>query len=514
MKRRMRIAIYVLFVLAMFVFALVSCGGEGLDSKHAHTLVEHDAKAATCTESGWEAYTACSECDYSTYTEIKPLGHDFINRVCRRCQILKASEGLEFNAGNDTSKTCSVTGIGTCTDTVIVVPLKDPNGYTVTGIWEHAFRNCTNITSVILPETVTRISSSAFDGCTNLTDINFPLGMKAIGGSAFFGCSSLERVVIPDSVKNIDECAFSACTGLKSVNIGNGVTEIGSRAFENCSSLTELNIGNSVEKIGRGSFSCCSRLVNVTIPDSVYKIDEYAFENCISLTSIKIGKHAEPRFSIFDKCYKLVEIINTSWHPYEFGQIDVLVTHNGETKIVNQDGYMFITVDGVNYLLGYTGEDTALVLPKSYNGEKYEIYKYAFYNRDDLTSIEISDGATKIGKYAFWSCDGLGSLVIPESVTVIGDSAFSECLGIARIVISEGVTTIGSGAFSCCKSLASVVIPNSVVSFGDHVFWRCESLAVIEYCGTEEQWNAITKGNYWDSDAGAYTITYNYTGER
>lgn len=514
MKRRMRIAIYVLFVLATFVFALVSCGGEGLDSKHAHTLVEHDAKAATCTESGWEAYTACSECDYSTYTEIKPLGHDFINRVCRRCQILKASEGLEFNAGNDTSKTCSVTGIGTCTDTVIVIPEKDPKGYTVRGIWSSAFRDCEDVTDVIIPETVTYISSYAFDKCSNLVSINFPSGMKTIGDGAFMMCSSLESAIIPDSVEYIGTCAFADCTSLKNVNIGNGVTEISSRAFERCTSLTDLNIGSSVQKIGRGAFSACSSLIGVTIPDSVYVIDEHAFENCISLTSIKIGKHAEPRFSIFDKCYKLVEIINTSWHPYEFGQIDVLVTHNGETKIVNQDGYMFITVDGVNYLLGYTGEDTALVLPKSYNGEKYEIYKYAFYNRDDLTSIEISDGATKIGKYAFWSCDGLGSLVIPESVTVIGDSAFSECLGIERIVISEGVKTIGSGAFSCCKSLASVVIPNSVVSFGDHVFWRCESLAVIEYCGTEEQWNAITKGNYWDSDAGAYTITYNYTGER
>ncbi|MBQ7604484.1 MAG: InlB B-repeat-containing protein [Clostridia bacterium] len=40
-----------------------------------HDLVHHDAKAATCTEIGWEAYDTCSRCDYTTYVEIAALGH-------------------------------------------------------------------------------------------------------------------------------------------------------------------------------------------------------------------------------------------------------------------------------------------------------------------------------------------------------------------------------------------------------------------------------------------------------
>lgn len=42
-----------------------------------HNVVKHDAKAATCTEAGWEAYETCSRCDYSTYAEIPALGHDW-----------------------------------------------------------------------------------------------------------------------------------------------------------------------------------------------------------------------------------------------------------------------------------------------------------------------------------------------------------------------------------------------------------------------------------------------------
>ena len=38
-------------------------------------MEHHDGMAATCTEDGWEAYDKCSRCDYTTYKEIKALGH-------------------------------------------------------------------------------------------------------------------------------------------------------------------------------------------------------------------------------------------------------------------------------------------------------------------------------------------------------------------------------------------------------------------------------------------------------
>lgn len=41
-----------------------------------HDIVNHEAKASTCTEAGNEAYDTCSRCDYTTYAEIESLGHD------------------------------------------------------------------------------------------------------------------------------------------------------------------------------------------------------------------------------------------------------------------------------------------------------------------------------------------------------------------------------------------------------------------------------------------------------
>ena len=40
-----------------------------------HSLVQHEGKAPTCTEPGWEAYQTCENCDYTTYKEIPATGH-------------------------------------------------------------------------------------------------------------------------------------------------------------------------------------------------------------------------------------------------------------------------------------------------------------------------------------------------------------------------------------------------------------------------------------------------------
>ena len=42
-----------------------------------HDKVNHAAKAPTCENIGWEAYETCENCDYTTYQEIAPTGHDY-----------------------------------------------------------------------------------------------------------------------------------------------------------------------------------------------------------------------------------------------------------------------------------------------------------------------------------------------------------------------------------------------------------------------------------------------------
>ena len=404
---------------------------------------------------------------------------------------------------NDDGKTCTITGIGGCTEKDLCIETHI-DGYEVTGIGDYAFSWCSKFTSVTIPDSVT-----------------------SIGNSAFYHCKALTSITIPDSVTSIGKDAFYWCEALRSVTVGENVTSIGEDAFWDCDKLVEV--------INKSS-------LDITAGSTDYgRIAYYAME-----------------------------------------------VHNGTTKIVDQNDYLFYPYSGVNYLLGYVGTDTELTLPESYNGQSYEINNRAFYNCSSLTSIIISEGVTGIGEYAFtycnalsnfgvdndntvyqsidgnlyskdgktliayargkrdasfiipdgvtsigeyafrscgaltnitisdsvtsigayafFDCDGLTSIIIPNAVTSIGSSAFSSCGALTSITIPDSVTSIGSSAFYSCGALTSITIPDSVTSIGSSAFSSCGALTSICFDGTVEQWNTIKKELFWNLGTATYTI--------
>ena len=136
---------------------------------------------------------------------------------------------------------------------------------------------------------VTSIGASAFRGCSGLTSVTIPNTVTSIGGDAFSGCSSLTSMTIPNSVTSIGDHAFADCSGLTSLTIPNGVTSIREGAFQRCSGLTSVIIPNSVTTIEGWAFYLCSSLTSVTIPSSVTSIGNVAFWLCPNLTYVKVG---------------------------------------------------------------------------------------------------------------------------------------------------------------------------------------------------------------------------------
>ena len=146
--------------------------------------------------------------------------------------------------------------------------------------------NILDVIEVEIGLDVTSIGGYAFYNCSELTSVTIPDSVTSIDWNAFENCSSLTNVTIPDSVRSIGAVAFGGCSSLTSVTISNGVMEIESWAFASCTSLTSVIIPDSVTSIGRNAFECCSGLSSMTIPDSVTSIGGSAFWNCTELTSV------------------------------------------------------------------------------------------------------------------------------------------------------------------------------------------------------------------------------------
>ncbi len=199
--------------------------------------------------------------------------------------------------------------------------------YSVTSIGNSAFRYCSGLTSVTIPNRVTNIGDGAFYECYRLTSVTIPNSVTSIGEVAFSDCYGLTSLTIPNSVTSIGDGAFSGCSGLTSVTIGNSVTSIGDDAFRYCTGLTSVTIPNSVTSIGDGAFWVCSGLTSVTIPNSVTSIGYAAFCRCTGLTSVTIPNSVTSiGYNAFEDCSGLTSVTCFATTPpqldYDYGAFD------------------------------------------------------------------------------------------------------------------------------------------------------------------------------------------------
>lgn len=142
---------------------------------------------------------------------------------------------------------------------------------------------------IIIPDGITQISNHAFQNCTGITSVIIPDGVTSIGEYAFYGCTSLENVTIANSVTEINDCAFQDCDILTSIKIPYSVRTIGPRAFYSCDMLKTVYLGKGVTDIGSSAFS--------VKPDNLYYAgteEEYANINIATTNRLtNANKHYE-----------------------------------------------------------------------------------------------------------------------------------------------------------------------------------------------------------------------------
>ena len=514
-------------------------------TQHVHTEEVLVEVTPSCTETGLTEGKHCSVCNQVLVAQkvVPAKGHTAGEWVVDRepevgiegskhttCIVCGAvyeepiemlySQGLAYIANGD--GTCSVSGIGNCTDKNVFIP-KTYNGMTVTEIESYAFRGCQELISVVIPDKVTWVGTGAFSGCDKLvveengvryvdkwvvdcdssvTDVVLRESTQGIAFQAFTYCHNLKTISIPSGVSNVTKHMFSDSSQVfvedkgiiyvdrwvvggdrtaSEIVLRDDTVGIGSEAFLQNDNIVSVVIPDSVMHIGPGVFSGCEKLTFIKIGNGVTSICNHAFSGCRNLSSVVIGSNVT---SIGDRafanCHNLTSI-----------NIPDSVTSIGEGAFCNCDSLTSITIPaGVTEIkegafLGCHGLNEIQI---SEGNQHYVVLDDMLFTKDmsvliwcshRKNTVAVPDGVTRIGNYAFFAMVNLTSVTLPDSVTSMGDSVFDNCHNLTSVIIPDGVTSIGDSSFNWCEKMTSIIIPNGVTSIGERAFSNCIKLTSV-----------------------------------
>ena len=371
----------------------------------------------------------------------------------------------------------------------------------ITSIHAKAFKKCSFINSIILPDTVTVIEGGAFNGAGSLVSVNIPSGVTNLPEELFAGCTELTTIIGGEGVETIEKNAFSGCTSLTEISFPK-VKIIGERAFYGCSSLTSLGEHAELTSVGKAAFRDCTSITSVSIP-TVTSLGELAFAGCTALKTVElggqIGKIPNELFlgdynlalfsipagitEIGDAAFKSTGITNIIWNDevtvigkeaFEYTSIVDLkipesVTNIGKKAFADSSiktlEAPFIgesadsTKNGFKHVFGAYPHltDVTLTGTKVIGKKSLASLKYTVVN------LTLAEGTEKIEKKAFKGFTNLATVTLPSTLTEIGDQAFYGCGSLGSVNLEDtSLTKCGKSVFEACTSFVSLTVPGSL----------------------------------------------------
>lgn len=241
-----------------------------------------------------------------------------------------------------------------------------------------------NETNIVLPTKAT-INETEYD-------------ITTVGSNVLSKLATVENidvtVTIPEGYTSIEGEAFKNCYGLKTITIPGSVTAIKYNAFDGCKNLASVNFAASTQSkltFGIKTFLGCTALNHLELPARVTSVDAGSFQGCTSLTDLSAASNAY------------------------FVQDGTLYEKNKDGK-----GYTLHTYAPASTVTSYTVPDTVNGLPVT------SIFRMAFQNNANLTSVTIPAAVTDFQAYAFDNCTNLKKISIAADSVTLGGGSFTK----------------------------------------------------------------------------------------
>jgi len=405
--------------------------------------------------------------------------------------------------------------------------------YIITRIGNYAFKGCTGLAKVTIPEGVTRIGDMAFVDCESLVTVSIPDSVISIGRDAFSGTALYYNTYNIDNWQNgllyIDDFLVDvrpSMLPMLMVVVKDGTTVIADGLFSQCFKLTSVTIPSSVTNLGEGLFPIYpSAMENVSvernnknyssqdgvlfnkdkteliyypkanartsyvIPDSVKTINKSAFERCTGLTSITISNSVKIIDDhAFEGCTGLskVTILEgvTSINFMAFRNCNNLTEVYLPRALDVIGSYVFENCPNIKdvYYNGVEKNWNKIFISDSGNSCLFNAdIHFAEFKTSDFQYAHFDDGTIEILKYIGTS----SNVVIPSEidghkVTAIGYRAFADCTNLKNVTFSENLLSIGNYAFSNCSSLTFVDLHDTrITNIGLYAFKNCMELLCV-----------------------------------
>ena len=420
--------------------------------------------------------------------------------------------------------------------------------YNVVQINPSAFKNCTGLIRVVLPNSIKYLMNNAFEGCTGLTNITLPAGFYSCYNKAFAGCTNLKTIVClmtspaTSNTNNFPTEVYSSATLY--VPQGKVSTYQGTACWSSFSNIKEIECdfvedaifyndlgdnkaqvtyvnsnydfysnfysgdvaipstvthgGNTytVTSIHNKTFYYCHNLYNVSIPATVSDIGNYAFYDCTHLTSIIIPEGVEDiNYCTFGSCSALQNVI-----------IPSSVTWIAQNVFVNCDALTSITCKADTPPMC---TDSSCFPSSAYSNATLNVPSTSLsqYQQADVWR----NFSNIVGQDYDFEANGIYYIITgPNTASVTykdtNFNSYSGTVNIPATVTHDGtlytVTAIGMSAFRQSSSLTSVSIPNTVTSIDYAAFYRCSALTSITVPS-----NVVTIGDHAFRETGLTQVT-------